>query len=294
MTTIILSNLEKLNKIMRELQANCQESLIHTQRLIAKEKKEDKGEKIMRKKKERKEKRAQITDFYNVFVYCGGKCGSMTLRNTFINNNYQTIHLHLNADYLAVYKTSYDIFDLINVSAKKYDTIYLIDSYRTPIERKISSFFQNIHLHIPNYNDLTLTQIITDFNTNLLYIVEEYLSLNEVLNHYQVPLFTVFDFEKGYNLIKKENKVFIKILFKDIDKWDTILSSIFQKPITIYPDNLTENKPLNFLYKNFLKEYKVPNAYLEHMKINDTEFKIYNTKKEQKAYLEKWKKKSYN
>jgi hypothetical protein len=71
----------------------------------------------------------------------------------------------------------------------------------------------------------------------MLYGLEEYHSINEVLDHYQLPLFTGFDFEKRYNLVKKNNKVFIKILFKDIGEWTTILSDLFQKPITLYTHN---------------------------------------------------------
>ena len=278
-TVSILSNLEKLNKIIREFQGNCRELLVCAQHLIANE------------QKKMKEKEAQITQFYNVFVYCGGKCGSSTLQNTFANNNYEAIHAHGYMEFTSN-NITYTIYDLMNVSAKKYETIYIIDSYRTPIERKISSFFQNIQAHLSKYKDLTLTELIIFFNTNCIYTLEGYHTINQGLTHYQVPLFTTFDFEKGYNLIKKDNKVFIKILFKDIDKWDTILSNIFQKTITIYSDNLTQNKPNYLLYKEFLKEYKVPKAYLEHLKVNDTEFKIYNSKSAQKAYLTKWKKNS--
>ena len=40
---------------------------------------------------------------------------------------------------------SYDgLIDLINRSSEN-KKLYIIDSYRTPIERKISSFFQNIN-----------------------------------------------------------------------------------------------------------------------------------------------------
>ena len=273
---MILSNLEKLNKIMADLQANCREMLIRTQELV-----------------KEKEKLAQITQCYNVFVYCGGKCGSSTLQVSFTNNNYQTIHVHGYMEYTPN-NITYNIYDLMNASSKKYGTIYIIDSYRTPIERKISSFFQNIHDHLPNYKDLTLTEIINNFNKNYIYVLEEYHTINQALNYYQVPLFTTFDFENGYNMVKKENKIFIKILFKNIDKWETILSNIFQKPIMMYPENLTKDKPIHALYKEFLKEYKVPKAYLDHMKVNDTEFKIYNTKSEQKDYVKKWKKNIYH
>ena len=193
----ILSDLEKLNKIITELQSACQETLTHTQEIIAKE----------------KEKEEQITQCYNVFVYCGGKCGSSTLQNTFSKNNYQSIHLHGYMKY-TVNNITYDIYDLINVSSRKYETIYLIDSYRTPIERKLSSFFQNIHFHLPNYTNFKLSELIDWFNTNCLYYIEEYHSINQLLTQYQLPLFTTFDFEKGYNLIKKTTKYLLKFCLK--------------------------------------------------------------------------------
>jgi len=33
-------------------------------------------------------------DFYEIFVKCGGKCGSSTLCKTFLFNNYKTFNLH--------------------------------------------------------------------------------------------------------------------------------------------------------------------------------------------------------
>ena len=49
--------------------------------------------------------------------------------------------------------------------------IYIIDSYRTPIERKISSFFQNV------LSDST-QNIIDNFNKDYLFYIEEYHSIN--------------------------------------------------------------------------------------------------------------------
>ena len=31
---------------------------------------------------------------YNVFVFCGGKCGGTTLSETFNKNDYEALHLH--------------------------------------------------------------------------------------------------------------------------------------------------------------------------------------------------------
>ena len=76
---------------------------------------------------------------YQVFIYCSGKSGSSTLLNTFKMNYYQCTKLHTNIKFEWQFKKS--IFDMIDSSCEKFDKIYIIDSYRTPIERKISSFF---------------------------------------------------------------------------------------------------------------------------------------------------------
>jgi hypothetical protein len=228
----------------------------------------------------------------NVFVYCGGKCGSSTLYNTFGKNGFSPIKIHDNNNYQAVFKQKDSIFDLINYSSKN-KIVYIIDSYRTPIERKISSFFENISIHLPNYNNLSIDEIVMFFNNNFINHLEEYHSINEVLKHYNIPLWKCFDFKNKYNIIKKDNIIFIKILFKDIQNWNKILSEIFNKKIIIYENNLTSNKSINDLYIKFKKKYKVPVSYIENILKNDKEFKIFNTPDEQIEYINNWLKKSY-
>lgn len=258
-----------------------------------------------------KELKVKEEKLYNVFVYCGRKSGSRTLNYTFLKNDFRSFHVHNNIYYICTYhkpcfklknvsgiiqtvpltplQNSSSVFELINSSCKVHDDIFIFDVYRTPIERKISCFFQNIKSHLPNYKNLKIDELINFFNTNLLYELEEYHSINEVLTNYNIPLFTKFDFEKKYNLVKQSNKIFIKLLFKDIDKWDKILSEIFQKEITLHPSNLTKNKPDIYVLKNeFFKNYKIPKKYIEEKLKNDVEFKIYNTEEEQSEYIKKW------
>jgi hypothetical protein len=232
---------------------------------------------------------------FNVFVFCSGKCGGTTLANTFSKNGYTTTHLH-GLKCKGNFNSNIDVnksIETLDNSCKQYKNVYIIDSYRTPIERKISSFFQHIKTHIPNYTDLSVQEIISWFNNNLLYNIETYESINQILNYYNIPLFDRFNFDKKYNITKKDNKIFIKLLFKDINNWDKILSEIFEKPIIIHNSNLTENKPINDLYVKFKNEYKVPKDYIINYLPKDKEFKIYNTEKNQKAYIEDWLKKSY-
>jgi len=237
-------------------------------------------------------KKNNAEEHFNVFIYCGGKCGSSTLFETFLKH-FKTTHVHSNYYYINILRKNTSIFDVIDVSCKKHEYVYFIDSYRTPIERKISSFFQNLKLHLPNYKDLTIDDIIRFFNTKLIYRIEEYHSINEVMTYYNVPLFKTFDFDKKYNIVQKDNKVFIKVLFKNIDIWENIFNEIFSKQINLCNVNISEKKDISILYNEFKANYKVPKAYIETTLANDTEFKIYNTEEEQRDYINKWLEKSY-
>lgn len=230
-----------------------------------------------------------------LYIYCGGKCGSSTLYKSVVNkfgkNN--VIKVHTKYQYNKDVTNKYCIFESIDLSCKTYDTVYIIDSYRTPVERKISSFFQNITLHVPDYMSKTVTELINIFNSVYVDTIEEYHSINEVLTHYNAPLFTEFDFKNKYNKLRHGNIVFIKIRFADINEWESILNNAMGTSIVIHNDNLTDNKKINKLYTEFKKEYKVPKSYLDNILSSDTEFKIYNTPEEQLNYITYWTNKSY-
>jgi hypothetical protein len=229
---------------------------------------------------------------YDIWIYCGGKCGGSTLVTSFNKSGYESIHTH-DFNYMINTLKIPNAHAIFKKSCSHYHNVYIIDVYRTPIERKISSFFQNIKNHLPNYKKLSIQELIDFFNNKLLNFIEEYHSIDDMLNYNNVPLFTTFDFKNKYNIVKKDNIVFIKLLFKDIDEWSIILSNIFNKNIEICNTNLTDTKEIFSLYNEFKKQYKVPINYIENKLINNNEFKIYNTVSEQSEYINKWKLKSY-
>ena len=256
-------------------------------------------------------KLVQHYSLYNnldVFVYCGGKCGSTTLQTTFEKNGYRPIHIHRNKQFHTVnlknyqktnplQRSKYPIqngnllfssFDVIRYNKQCKNHIYVIDSYRTPIERKISSFFQNIEGHIPNYKFISVEKLIEIFNKTFIYEIEEYHSIDEVFDYFGLPKFITFDFEKKYNVVQTKKITFIKIRFSEIDQWGPILSEIFGKTIKIHSDNLTEDKPIYDLYIEFKLKYRVPEKYLREFLLKDENFKIYNSEEEQSKYIEKW------
>jgi hypothetical protein len=226
----------------------------------------------------------------NSIVIAGGKCGSSTLCNTLNNNNINSLKIHSRGDYKKQF--NYDgIFETIELSSKN-KKLYLIDSYRTPIERKISSFFENINKYVPNFRNKTIDELINIFNQNFLRKIENYHFINNIFNYYNIEPFNSFDFNKRYVIKEVDNKVFIKILFKDIKNWNKILSSIFNKNIIIHNNNISNTKAYFNIYNEFKNKYIVPKEYLENELINDKEFLIYNTIEEQEIYINEWLKKS--
>jgi hypothetical protein len=230
-------------------------------------------------------------DIYQVFIYCGGKCGSSTLFRTFKNLNYKCLHVHRNYYYCLDLDNDISLFDTIEKSRKHFDKIYIIDSYRTPIERKISSFFQNIHKHtdIKDFNNIHVNEVIEIFNKkNYIYYLEDYHPFDEILDYLNINNNIPFDFSNKYTIMHHENIVLIKLLFKDINEWGNILGNIFNTEIKMISDNESKNKTYFTLYKKFLENYKPPKKYINCFLKHDKKFKTYNTHDEQNDYIQYW------
>jgi hypothetical protein len=202
-----------------------------------------------------------------------------------------SLHVHSNADFqltrLDEDERELTIFDVIKYNMETKKRILIIDSYRSPIERKISAFFHHIESILPNYKEKNMQTIIDTFNS-VLHNIEEYQSIDEVFQYFNIPSFKTFDFQKKYCIKTHENITFVKIRFHEINEWSNILSTLFNTKITVRNHNLTEKKEINILYNDFKSVYKIPKTYLLNQLVKDVSFKIYNSKKEQAEYIEKW------
>ena len=227
----------------------------------------------------------------DVICLTGGKCGSTTLFETLTKNSYKCIKVHDKNDFKIQFK--YDgLIVLINRSFEN-KKLYIIDSYRTPIERKISSFFQNIHKHVPGYKNKRCEELIDIFNTKYLDTIEEYHSINPIMEEYGVEPFNTFDFKKKYVIKKKGNLIFIKLLFSNISNWGDNLSEIFNKNIIIYKNNLSKNKEYYSIYNKFMLMYKTKKSYINNILKNDKQFRIFNTQEQQDIYINKYLKSAF-
>jgi hypothetical protein len=228
-----------------------------------------------------------------IFIYTPPKVGSTTLVTSLrvsLNKSYNIIHIH-DETMLCVLTGINDvkINDIISYLSKNGKNVYVIDVYRTPIERKISEYFEKLSPHHFNNSDenisnyYSIKRISDRFNKIFPYIENEdhYFDKYDILEPIQ------FDFENKYTVQDVNNIKYIKLRLCDSSLWASILSTIFNIDIIIIDDYKTENKPLGYLYNKFKNEYKIPSNYIEIIK-NDKHFNFYYNENERIHYLNYW------
>jgi hypothetical protein len=230
-----------------------------------------------------------------IFIYTPPKVGSTTLATSLrvsLGKSYNIIHIH-DETMLSVLTgiNNVKINDIIHFLSDQEKNIYVIDVYRTPIERKMSEFFEKISpYHFNNSPDniskYSIKRISDRFNKLCPHIEngDHYFDKYDIIEPIQ------FDFEKKYSIQNVNNVKYIKLRLCDSNMWGSILSNIFQTDIIIIPDYKTEDKAIGKLYELFKKEYKLPSNYLDLIK-NNHYFNFYYNETERSDYLNIWKNK---
>jgi len=228
-----------------------------------------------------------------IFIYTPPKVGSTTLVTSLrvsLGKSYNTIHIH-DETMLSVLTgiNNVKINDIIHFLSNKGKNVYVIDVYRTPVERKMSEFFEKISpYHFNNSSDnisnYSIKRISDRFNKLFPHIENG----DHYFEKYDISEPIEFDFIKKYSLQNINNIKYIKLRLCDSSSWGSILSNIFQIDIIIIDDYKTEDKPIGKLYNEFKKEYKIPSNYLTIIE-NDKYFNFYYDNLERKNYLDIWK-----
>ena len=237
-----------------------------------------------------------------VFVYTGLKVGSTSLVSSFrlfASKKINVFHFHNENMLPQKFKDAgVTINDLIHYCATVLDKkVYVIDVYRTPIEKKISTFFERAAVHHFNAPETVVAtypvnKLIKRFNQVFPYIgTEDYLSecygdkvrdkVSQEFPNGFPPMQHHLAFDCG--MVK-----YIKLRLMDSMHWGSILSTIFGMHIEVVTDYASDKKALGSLYVAFKREYKIPEAYLNFVKYSDTQFAFYLSQKERAAYIAKW------
>lgn len=227
-----------------------------------------------------------------VFIYCPPKVGSTTLVSSIRLNacgKYTVIHLHSELMLKILYRIqNVSVLDIINYNKNLGKNIIVIDIYRSPIEQKMSTFFENIdtfHFNTPieHLVKFDISRIIKRFNQ-----IFPYLNTPDYFKTcYQIEFPETFDFNNKLIFTEKNGIKYYKIRLCDSGDWKHILQKVFGFEIFIINDYETEKKPIQNLYKLFKQEYKIHSNLLKLIE-DDENLKYYYTEDERTKYLNSW------
>ena len=233
-----------------------------------------------------------------IFIYCPPKVGSTTMVSSIrfsACNKFTVLHVH-NERMLKILCNVEDItiHEIINYNNLLGKNVFVIDIYRSPIEQKISQFFEKIstfHFNnsAENINKYDVNRIIKRFNNIFPYLSNE----DYYKNVYNIPQLSFFDYKNKYIIQSINNVKYIKLRLKDSNDWGNIMTKILGTPIKIMNDYQTDNKEIKGMFHKFKEHYLIPNNLLTFVE-NCPSLKYYYSEEEREEYLNIWRAKKTN
>ena len=227
-----------------------------------------------------------------IFVYSAPKVGSTSIVSSlriFGINQCSIIHLH-DEEMLKVlgHIDGITINEIILFNKYLGRDVYVIDVYRSPIERKISAYFEKIGCyHFNNtdekVNNYNIHNIINRFNKILPHLATG----DHFFDKYNIDIPVKFDFVNKYLLVKQNGINYIKLRLTDSNIWSKILTNIFGFKICIVKDYESNNKPIKDLYLKFKNTYRIPLNLLNDV-INCKYLNYFLSPSELKDYHNHW------
>jgi hypothetical protein len=231
-----------------------------------------------------------------IFVYCPPKVGSTTLVSSlrlFASDKLTILHLHNEIMLEVLYNiTDVTVNEIIQYNKQLGKEIYVIDIFRTPVEHKMSSFFENIdtfHFNttIGDLKTCNINKIITRFNNIFPHL--------ETSDHFKdkfgIEVPPTFDFERKYLRVEKDGINYIKLRLKDSSMWREIVHELLHVDIVVVNDYETDSKAVKDVYTNFKNNYIIPQNFLENLKISPS-LSYYLNDEERNEYINTWQNKS--
>jgi hypothetical protein len=227
-----------------------------------------------------------------IFIYCPPKVGSTTIVSSIrisACDKFTVLHIHdeLMLKVLCNIE-NIKVIDIIKYNSSIGKNVYVIDIYRTPIEQKISQYFEKLatfHFNNSPYsiNNYNVNKIIKRFNSLFPHLSNE----DHYQNLYEIPIPENFDYYKKYLLQDIDSIKYIKLRLKDSSEWDRILSNILSTKIVIVNDYQTNNKPIKDMFKKFNEQYEIPENFFKMIE-NCPKLKYYYSPEEREEYLSIW------
>lgn len=233
-----------------------------------------------------------------IFIYSAPKVGSTSLVSSlriFGSDKIDIIHIH-DEQMLKVLAHIHNVTVNELILFNKYlgKDVYVINVYRSPIERKISAFFEKIgsyHFNNedPKINNYNVVKVINRFNN-----IFPYIALGDhFIDNYKIKHPDRFDFKNKYLLVRENDISYITLRLKDSEHWGIILTNIFGFKIQMVKDYESDKKTIKDLYSQFKMNYKIPKNFLDEL-ITCKYLKYYYATDEIENYYDEWLNKSTN
>ena len=227
-----------------------------------------------------------------IFVYSAPKVGSTSIVSSlrlFGINQFCVIHIH-DEEMLRVIGniSGITINEIILFNKFLGKEVYVIDVFRCPIERKISTYFEKVGVyHFNNYdqivNKYNIKRVINRFNKIFPHIGNG----DHFLDKYNIPIPEKFDWNNKYLQINHNGINYIKLRLRDSDIWGSILTKLLGTKICIVKDYETSKKNIKDLYAKFKTNYKIPKNLLDDV-INSSYINYFFSPNEKNEYYVKW------
>lgn len=231
-----------------------------------------------------------------IFVYSGPKVGSTSIVSSlriFGREKFSILHIH-DEEMLKIlgHINGITVNEIILYNKYLGRDVYVIDIYRSPIERKISAFFEKIGAYHFNNTDekvntYNIQKVINRFNKIMPYLATG----DHFIDKYDINIPEKFDYSNKYLLIEQNGIKYIKLRLKDSNLWGSILTKMFDTKIGIVKDYDSANKPIRDLYLLFKKTYKIPKNLLSEI-IRCKYLNYFYSPAEIDEYYKQWEKNS--
>ena len=228
-----------------------------------------------------------------IFVYCPPKVGSTSMVSSIrLSCSHCVTILHVHDEHMLEILCdikNVTINEIIQYNRFLGKNVVVIDIYRTPIEHKISAFFENISYHFnnteENINKYDINVLIRRFNKLFPHLMNtDYYRM--VYNIPYIPRH--FDFSNNYLMLENNGVKYIKVRLQDATSlWSSILKKTLDLSVYIVKDYTTDQKVISEMFKLFKQVYRIPENYLEQISQTDS-LTFYLSPNERYNYLNDW------
>jgi hypothetical protein len=231
-----------------------------------------------------------------VFVYSAPKVGSTSIVSSlriFGTDKISVIHIH-DEEMLRILGrvTGVTINEIILYNKHIGRDVYVIDVYRSPVERKISAYFEKIGAyHFNNRDEIVNTYSVDRVINRFNHIFPHIANGDHFIDKYGITVPKQFDHAKKYLLVQENGINYIKLRLKDSVFWGIILTTIFGSNIKPIKDYESTNKPIKDLYAQFKNAYRIPKNFLDEL-TKCRYLNYYYSEQEREEYINEWLSKS--